>query len=209
MANAIGWNVSGKRITLKQGLGGVTVLVDGAPATDKLKNKGTFEVPFGAERLTLVRKAGFMGVQTDLSRNGLVLPQDKALVARNDAAPGAVCATHEGAPATLTCAVCGTFCCSECESADGVRCKTCFGKAVAKAAADRKALAYMAPVLPFFFIFGLIPALLAAGAGGISMAVAKSEAPRAVKLGVAVALYGIVLVASIALTWFLIASKHQ
>lgn len=208
MANTLRWSVAGKLIELKHGLGGVTVLVDGAPSTDKLKGSGEFSVPFGGEQLTLRRKSGFMGVRTELLRNGVAIPSSATLVRPQPAANGAACATHPGAPAALACPTCGTFICASCESPDGARCHACFGKAVAKADADRKAMAYMTPAFVFIPFFGLIGGLVAAGAGALAVVVAKTDAPKAAKIGAAIALYVVALVVTIVIAAAIHGATH-
>ena len=189
----VGWSVDGKRLELRAGFpAGKLAVGDDEPI--KLKTKGEWPVQVGRKALTFKRTAGFMGPKNELFAGAELIPPTPKHVARALAPEGSLCAKHKETPATIACARCGSFSCEACAGPDGTHCRTCLAGISAAAAKNAAAMAYLAPVVAFGLLGGLLAAVIGGLAGLAVVTIAKKTENKAIKIGAAVGLYGLATV---------------
>ncbi len=196
MAPIAGWSVDGKRVEVRAGFPAGKLVVDGGDEL-KLSAKGVWPVRLGKRTLTLKRTAAFLGPKTELFAGPELIPPTPAHVGQVLAPDGSLCARHREAAALITCARCGSFACEACAGPDRTHCRTCLEGLAADAARKAAAAAYMAPVVVFGIGGGLLGALFGGVAGAAAVAIARKTESKALKLGAAVALYGVAAIAYI------------
>ncbi|MBL8950784.1 MAG: hypothetical protein JNK82_08415 [Myxococcaceae bacterium] len=204
---ATGWSIDNRRIEFGAAFpaGKLIVKESGQNVHEqKLATKGEWQLPVGGASYKVVRVKGFMGPKTELfdARGRKVPPSDKH-ASPSPAAPGSTCPAHQAA-ARFACARCGTFVCGECAGADLTHCQTCCDKMMKEADKNAAAMAYLAPTIVMGVVGGLLLALFAGGAGAIAVTIAKRTESKAVKIGAAVGLYTLAVVA-----WLIVVALIQ
>lgn len=166
------------------------------PSVDlKIAAKGEWDVPLAGATYRFKRTRGFLGEQFELrAPNGELVPKAKKRITPLEVPPGSQCATHPADAATLVCARCGTFSCAACSGADLLHCRTCLQKELVEQQRNANAALYFTPAVLFMYFGGLLGVVLGLLAGAGASAFARRSENKALKILVAMGLYGVAFV---------------
>ena len=194
------WWVDGRKVQLQVGPFNGDLLVDGEKTLQvSLRKKSRQVMRVGDRALTVEVTRNLMGAHVSLLGANQLIPPSFHPVMPRLAPEDALCAAHPEAHAKIACVTCGTFCCQGCTGVDGAHCIKCLAKKTEAHAKDLSKLGLVLPIIAFAIFGGLLGAVLGGLATAAVHGVNKLTERKGLRVLAAVLIYGVALVALVAI----------